>query len=115
MSVISCFAAARSSVLISLIVFSIVFILTGFIMFSMMLLHKACSRTEEPKAAEAEKICAADDGDSELAAVIAAAVMQFVSENARVVSFRPSPVAAPKKTMWGRLARMQNFEKAMKR
>ena len=101
----------------SLIVFCIVFILTSFIMLCMMLLHKACGRTEQakPAAAQEQKICETDGQNEELAAVITAAIMQFVSENARVVSFKPSPVSAPKRTMWSRVGRIQNFENGLKR
>ncbi len=117
MSLAAAFSEIQSSVLISLTVFSIVFLLTAFIMLCMMLLHKACGKTEQtkPAAEKEQKTCETDGQDEEIAAVITAAIMQFVSENARVVSFRPSPVSAPKRTMWSRFGRIQNFENGMKR
>ncbi|MDO4952499.1 MAG: OadG family protein [Synergistaceae bacterium] len=118
MSTAEYFTGVQGGVLMSLIAFSIVFILISFIMLLMMSLHKACYRAAQKKAAaenvgtrgtlpaaEPEK-----DDDTELAAVVSAAVMQFVSQDAKIISFRPSAAAAPKKTMWGRLNRLRNLE-----
>lgn len=118
MSTAEYFTGVQGGVLMSLIAFSIVFILIGFIMLLMMSLHKACYRAAQKKAAAEnagarETVPASEpekDDDTELAAVISAAVMQFVSQDAKVLSFRPSAAAAPKKTMWGRLNRLRNFE-----
>ena len=91
-------------------------------MLLMMSLHKVCYRAAQKKAAAEnavarETVSAAEpekDDDTELAAVISAAVAQFVSQDAKVLSFRPSAAAAPKKTMWGRLNRLRNFENGRK-
>ena len=99
MSPMSAFPEIQNSVLISLIVFSIVFLLTAFIMLCMMMLHKVCGKTQQakPTAAEKQKTCATDRQDEEITAVITAAIMQLISENAKIISFKPSPVSAPKK------------------
>jgi len=102
----------------SLIAFSIVFIVIAFLMFMMLLLHKLCYKFGRQKEATENKLTATlpetkDEG--ELVAVLTAAVMQYTSANARVISFRPSAACAPKKSAWRSFGRVQNFERHVKR
>lgn len=106
----------------SVIAFSIVFILITFIMLSMMALHKACYAHEKKKqsaiiSAKVEPVVSVqnESSDDELIAVLTAAVMQFASAGAKIVSFKPSVVHAPKRSLRSNLNRIQNFENQIKR
>jgi len=99
----------------SLIALGTVFIVIAFLAIMIMLLHKVCYKPQrcEETAEVTESKTAADcaECDTELFAVITAAVMQYTNGDAKVVSFRPSAVCAPQKSAWRNFGRIQNFER----
>lgn len=109
----------------SLIAFSIVFIVIVGLMLVMMAMKHVCSMIDnlhKPKPAAAPAAPAAAPSaqapvapasapaaaDDELLAVISAAIMAACGSTARVVAF--SPVKAPAQSAWKSVARLQNTE-----
>lgn len=106
------------SVQLSLIAFSVVFIVIVFLMFMMLFLHKICYKLEQRKTLKNEKIASVSsksENEEELIAVLTAAVLQYSSVSARIISFHPSAVQAPTKSSWRNFGRVQNFEQPCKR
>ena len=124
-SVASYFVGVPGGLVMSMIAFSIVFIVIIGLMFLMMGLKHICNaidgskKTAAPAPAAAAKaapqasapaqaaaVPAGDDG--ELMAVISAAIMARCGTSARIVSF--APVKAPVATSWKLIGRVQNSE-----
>lgn len=118
------FVGVSGGLTMSLIAFSIVFIVIVGLMLVMMGMKHVCSAidsmgkpkpaaTAQPSPAPAAPAPAAPAAavsadDDELLAVISAAIMAACGSTARVVAF--SPVKAPAPTAWKNVGRLQNTE-----
>ncbi len=121
-SVSSYFVGVQGGLVMSMIAFSIVFIVICGLMFVMMGMKHVCRVLDSmqtaakaspaagtPSPAPAAKMVAAPaEDDSELLAVISAAIAAMCGSAARVVAF--SPVKAPAATSWKLVGRIQNAE-----
>ncbi|MCC8056723.1 OadG family protein [Cloacibacillus sp.] len=126
-SISSYFVGVSGRLTMSLIAFSIVFIVIVGLMLVMMGMKHVCSAIDnmgKPKPAAtaqpspapaapaapapAAPAAAVSADDDELLAVISAAIMAACGSTARVVAF--SPVKAPAPTAWKNVGRLQNTE-----
>lgn len=123
-SISSYFVGVPGGLVMSLIAFSIVFIVIVGLMLVMMAMEHVCTMIDnlhkpKPAAAPAAPAAApsvqapvsaapAAAADDELLAVISAAIMAACGSTARVVAF--SPVKAPAQSAWKSVARLQNTE-----
>lgn len=123
-SVASYFVGVPGGLVMSMIAFSIVFIVIIGLMFLMMGLKHICSAIDGSKktaapapssakaapqaSAPAKAVAAPAEDDGELMAVISAAIMAMCGASARIVSF--APVKAPVATSWKLMGRVQNSE-----
>lgn len=118
------FVGLTGGLLMSMIAFSIVFLVIVGLMLMMMALKKFAGAVEAreaaktapaaqaPAAAAAAKPAAsvvASEDDGELVAVITAAIAAICGAGARVVSFRPAPPRASA-SIWSMTGRLQNTE-----
>ncbi len=122
-AIASHFTGVGGGLVMSLIAFSIVFIVIMGLMFIMMGMKHVCKAidgckaapaaapaaksTPPASAAKAVAVPAAED-DGELLAVISAAIAAMCGSAARVVSF--APVKAPVGSSWKLVGRIQNAE-----
>lgn len=116
------FTGVGGGLVMSMIAFSIVFIVIMGLMFTMMAMKHVCKAIDGCKkapaapaatsapAAPASKAVAvsSSEDDGELLAVISAAIAAMCGSAARVVSF--APVKAPAGSSWKFIGRIQNAE-----
>lgn len=121
-SVSSYFVGVQGGLVMSLIAFSIVFIVITGLMLTMMGMKHVCRaidgtkktkeesslKTAAPVSTAAKAVAVSPEDDSLLIAVISAAICAMCGTAARVVSF--SPVKAPAGTSWKLMGRIQNTE-----
>lgn len=120
-SVASYFVGVPGGLIMSLIAFSIVFIVILGLMWMMMGMKYVCRILEGGKEAPAaaanntppaptatKAACVPMEDESELMAVISAAIFAVCGSAARVVAF--SPVKAPAASSWRFMGRVQNTE-----
>jgi len=123
MSISSHFVGPVGGLIMSLIAFSIVFIIITGLMFMMMALKHFCKAIESvggsketvqkpsaPASSAAKAVAAAPDDSAELLAVISAAIAAMCGSSARVVGFAPANIKTPILTNWKFVGRMQNIE-----
>ena len=117
------FTGVGGGLVMSMIAFSIVFIVIMGLMFTMMAMKHVCKAIDGCKKAPASAPAApsapstpvakavaapASEDDGELMAVISAAIAAMCGSAARVVSF--APVKAPAGSSWKVIGRVQNAE-----
>ena len=117
------FTGVGGGLVMSMIAFSIVFIVIMGLMFTMMAIKHVCKSIDGCKKATASAPAApsapltpvakavaapASEDDGELMAVISAAIAAMCGSAARVVSF--APVKAPAGSSWKFIGRVQNAE-----
>ena len=120
-SIASYFTGIGGGLVMSMIAFSIVFVvIVGLMLMMMGMKHlcgiiDGCKKTETTSAPAAPKsdsssmaVAAPSSDDGELLAVISAAIAARCGSAARIVSF--APVKAPAGSGWKLMSRMQNAE-----
>ena len=124
-SISSHFVGPFGGLVMSLIAFSIVFIIITGLMFLMMALKHFCKAIEsvggsgskeaapaasKPTTPAAKAVAVTTEDSAELLAVISAAISAMCGSTARVVSFAPAGTKTPAATGWKFVGRMQNVE-----
>ena len=120
-SVASFFVGVPGGLVMSMIAFSIVFIVITGLMLVMMSMKHICkaidgmgkkapeaSQASAPVASAAKAVAVSAEDDGELLAVITAAIVATCGAGARVLSF--APVKAPAASGWKFMSRVQNAE-----
>lgn len=120
-SISSFFVGVPGGLVMSMIAFSIVFIVIAGLMFVMMGMEYLCkavdgigkkapeaSQTSAPVAPAAKAVAVSSGDEGELLAVITAAIAATCGAGARVLSF--APVKAPVASGWKFMSRVQNAE-----